>query len=220
MATPLQPHEDPDAITPAQIEAGRVLFAGPCDFVAGTETLDRLPPISLPEFGFVGRSNVGKSSLVNALTGRKTLARVSHTPGRTQQLNFFNLGDRLMLVDMPGYGFAKVSKSQSNAWNHLVRSYLRGRSSLRCVFILIDSRHGLKDSDRDVMKMLNDSAVSYRIILTKQDETKPAELAKTIASVETELQKHAAAFPHIYVTSAHDNTGLADVRAAIVKIAC
>lgn len=201
------------------IETARVLFAGPCDFVAGAETLDRLPPIGLPEFGFVGRSNVGKSTLVNALTGRKTLARVSHTPGRTQQLNFFNLGDHLLLVDMPGYGFAKVSKSQSKAWNHLVRSYLRGRSSLRCVFVLIDARHGMKDSDLVVMKLLNEAAVSYRLVLTKVDETKPDDLSQTQAQVQQALAAHPAAFPHIIATSGHSGTGIPELRAAILGLA-
>ncbi len=153
-------------MTDPRIESARVLFAGPCDFVAGAETLDRLPPITLPEFGFVGRSNVGKSSLVNAVTGRKTLARVSHTPGRTQQLNFFNLSQKLLLVDMPGYGFAKVSKAQSAAWNKLIRTFLRGRASLRCVFILIDSRHGIKDLDRDVMKLLDEAADTIQVSMS------------------------------------------------------
>jgi GTP-binding protein len=201
---------------PNLIESARVLFAGPCDFVAGTETLDRLPPMTLPEFGFVGRSNVGKSTLVNALTGRKTLARVSHTPGRTQQLNFFNLGARVMLVDMPGYGFAKVSKTQSKAWNHLVRSYLRGRANLRCVFVLVDARHGMKDSDRDVMALLDEAAVSYRIILTKADEAKAVDLAKTQDQVKAELLKHPAAYPDVLMTSGHDGTGIPELRAVLL----
>lgn len=204
-----------DKITAQDIEAARVLFAGPCDFVAGTETLDRLPPTSLPEFGFVGRSNVGKSSLVNALTSRKTLARVSHTPGRTQQLNFFNLSNRLLLVDMPGYGFAKVSKSQSNAWNKLVRSYLRGRQTLRCVFVLVDARHGLKDTDRNVMGLLNEAAVSYRIILTKADEAGKGEIEKTMTAINTALLKNPAAFPDVLATSAFKGTGIPELRAII-----
>lgn len=207
-----------EEVTPAEIEQARVLFAGPCDFVAGTETLDRLPPVTLPEFGFVGRSNVGKSSLVNALTGRKTLARVSHTPGRTQQLNFFNLSGRLLLVDMPGYGFAKVSKSQSGAWNKLVRDYLRGRSTLRCVFVLVDARHGLKDTDRNVMKLLDEAAVSYRIILTKVDEASKAEVEKTLAAVKSMLLKNPAAFPDVLATSAFEGTGIPELRAAVYNL--
>lgn len=207
-----------EQFTSDQIEVARILFSGPCAFVAGAETLDRLPVISLPEVGFVGRSNVGKSSLVNALTGRKTLARVSHTPGRTQQLNFFNLCDRLLLVDMPGYGFAKVSRVQSSAWNHLVRSYLKGRSSLRCVFILVDSRHGLKQADRDVMALLDESAVSYRIVLTKTDETTPENLRKTQEDLKVVLMKSPAAFPESLVTSAHDGTGIPVLRAVIASL--
>lgn len=211
--------DDIDTVTPEQIEAARKVFAGPCDFVAGTETIERLPPITFPEFGFVGRSNVGKSSLVNALTGRKTLARVSHTPGRTQQLNFFNLGDRLVLVDMPGYGFAKVSKSQSGAWNVLVRKYLRGRPSLQCVYVLIDGRHGIKDSDVDVMKLLDETAVSYRIVLTKADETKPTELKKTITDIEEILKSHGAAYPFVMATSAFTGVGIPELRAAVFGLA-
>ncbi len=211
--------DDIDILTPADIEAARKIFSGPCEFVAGTETLDRLPPATLPEFGFVGRSNVGKSSLVNALTGRKTLARVSHTPGRTQQLNFFNLGGQIMLVDMPGYGFAKVSKTQSRAWNHLVRDYLRGRSALQCVFVLVDARHGLKDTDRDVMKLLDETAVSYRIVLTKADEAKHTDLTKILGDVEAELKKYGAAYPFVTVTSAFEGKGIPELRAAISKLA-
>ncbi len=205
-------------IDPTLIESARVLFAGPCDFVAGAETLDRLPLQTLPEFGFVGRSNVGKSTLVNALTGRKTLARVSHTPGRTQQLNFFNLADRLILVDMPGYGFAKVSKSQSKAWNYLVRSYLRGRANLRCVFVLIDARHGMRDSDRDVMHLLNEAAVSYRLVLTKTDEVQPDDLKQTIDQVRVELAKNPAAYPDVTTTSGHQGDGIPDLRAIILGL--
>jgi GTP-binding protein len=204
-----------DTATPQQIEAARVLFAGPCDFVAGSETLDRIPDCTLPEFGFVGRSNVGKSSLVNALTSRKTLARVSHTPGRTQQLNFFNLGDKLLLVDMPGYGFAKVAKGQSNAWNKLIRTYLRGRPTLRCVFVLVDARHGLKESDLDVMKLLDEAAVSYRIVLTKSDEVKIGELAQVVEATQATLAKHAAAYPLVQPTSSQNGQGIPELRAAV-----
>lgn len=202
-------------MTDPRTESARILFAGPCDFVAGAETLDRLPPITLPEFGFVGRSNVGKSSLVNAVTGRKTLARVSHTPGRTQQLNFFNLSEKLLLVDMPGYGFAKVSKAQSAAWNKLIRTFLRGRAILRCVFILIDSRHGIKDLDRDVMKLLDEAAVSYRIVLTKCDQISESELSAMIEKTEAEIKKRPAAFPGVVPTSAEKGTGIPDLRTII-----
>ena len=208
----------PEVFTPEVIEDARKLFAQACDFVAGAETLDRLPPFTLPEFGFVGRSNVGKSTLVNALTGRKTLARVSHTPGRTQQLNFFSLGTRLLLVDMPGYGFANVSKTQSKAWNHLIRAYLRGRATLRCVFILVDSRHGLKDSDRDVMKLLDEAAVAYRIILTKTDEASAAESAKTQNDVREELKNHPAAWPDVLATSGHKGAGIPELRATLYSL--
>lgn len=205
-------------LDPDLIEAGRKIFAGACDFVAGTETLDRLPPISLPEISFVGRSNVGKSSLINALTGRKTLARVSHTPGRTQQLNFFNLANHLLLVDMPGYGYAKVSKTQSAAWNDLIRAYLRGRSSLRCVFVLIDGRHGLKEGDDDVMKLLDEAGVAYRILLTKCDELKKAELINVIAETEAALTKHPAAFPHVLATSSREALNIPELRATVLSL--
>lgn len=200
------------------IEQARKIFAGACDFVAGTETLDRLPPISLPEISFVGRSNVGKSSLINALTGRKTLARVSHTPGRTQQLNFFNLAQHLLLVDMPGYGYAKVSKTQSAAWNNLIRAYLRGRSSLRCVFVLIDSRHGPKEGDDDVMNLLDEAGVSYRILLTKCDELKKPDLANVTTETETALTKHPAAFPNVICTSAREALNIPELRATILSL--
>ncbi len=154
----------------AEMEAARKLFAGPCDFMLGVAGLEQLPEAHVSEVAFAGRSNVGKSSLLNALTGRNTLARTSNTPGRTQELNYFNLGDMLYMVDMPGYGYAKVSKEKIAKWTQLIFDYLRGRPTLRCVFILIDARHGLKDSDLDLMKMLDQAAVSYRIVLTKTDK--------------------------------------------------
>ena len=197
------------------LEHGRKLFAGPCDFMLGVAGLSQLPPDSLPEIALAGRSNVGKSSLVNALTGRKTLAKTSRTPGRTQQLNYFNLGGKLHMVDMPGYGYAKVSKSQKNAWNKLIRSYLKGRPSLRCVFILIDSRHGLKESDIEIMQMLDEAAVSYRIILTKCDKSRDDALEKLKGKIEAELKKHAAAFPLIMGTSSRKGFGLPELKAVI-----
>jgi len=202
---------------PLDIEAGRKLFAGACDFVLGVAGLQQLPHDDLPEIAFAGRSNVGKSSLLNALTGRNALARTSHTPGRTQQLNYFNLGDRLHLVDMPGYGYAKVSKSTRNEWHDLIFDYLRGRASLRCVMILIDARHGLKESDLDLMKTLDKTAVSYRIILTKTDKTKQAERDALIDKIRVELKKHSAAHPDIILTSSHKDQGIAELRAIMER---
>ncbi len=201
------------------IERARVVFAGPCDFVAGAATLDRLPDFSAPEIAFAGRSNVGKSSLINAVTGRSALARTSNTPGRTQQLNFFDLGSRLTLVDMPGYGYAKVSKEQKASWDHLIREYLRGRPTLRCVFILIDSRRGIKESDEEIMDMLDESAVSYRVILTKADEESPAHIAKISDDILAALRKRPAAFNAVLATSSEKGTGIAALRAAILTIA-
>ena len=203
----------------AELEAARKLFAGDCDFMLGVAGLNQLPEANMPEIAFAGRSNVGKSSLVNALTGRNTLAKTSHTPGRTQQLNFFNLGNRLYMVDMPGYGYAKVSKTQRDAWTQLIFDYLRGRPTLRCVFILIDSRHGLKDSDIELMKMLDETAVQYRIILTKTDKVKNEALKKVSDKIVAKLKTHAAAFPQITTTSAHKGGGIPDARAVIASYA-
>ncbi|KZD06297.1 GTP-binding protein [Oceanibaculum pacificum] len=203
----------------AALEAGRLLFAQECGFVAAAETLDRLPPDSLPEIAFAGRSNVGKSSLVNALTGRKTLARTSNTPGRTQQLNFFKLGERLLLVDLPGHGYAKVSKSQSKNWTFLVKDYLRGRVALRRVCLLVDARHGLKDNDRELMALMDKAAVVYQVVLTKTDKTKPAELAAMIETLSAELSKRTAAYPVIFPTSALEGAGIEALRAELATLA-
>lgn len=200
-----------------EIEAARKLFAGPCDFVLGVAALSQLPDAALPEVAFAGRSNVGKSSLVNALTNRKTLAKTSATPGRTQQLNYFNLGGALYMVDMPGYGYAKVSKTQVAEWTRLIYDYLRGRPTLRCVFILIDSRHGLKESDLELMKMLDETAVSYRIILTKADKVKDQDLAKIKQAIMVTLKNHAAAYPDILATSAEKGAGIPELRAVIAS---
>lgn len=199
----------------ADIEAARVLFAGPCDFVLGVAALPQLPFADRPEIAFAGRSNVGKSSLVNALTGRKTLANVSNTPGRTQQLNFFDLGGKLYMVDMPGYGYAKVSKDQRSGWQDLIRAYLRGRPSLRSVFILIDSRVGFKESDLEIMEMLDETAVSYRIVLTKVDKMKAPALEKIRAAISGRLEKRAAAHPDVLSTSAEKGMGIPEMRAVI-----
>ncbi|MBK6896292.1 MAG: YihA family ribosome biogenesis GTP-binding protein [Alphaproteobacteria bacterium] len=205
--------------TDQQIEAARILFSGPCDFMLGVAGLEQLPETDRPEVAFAGRSNVGKSSLVNALTGRKTLARTSNTPGRTQQLNFFNLGDALNLVDMPGYGYAKVSKTQIADWTKLIFKYLRGRANLRCVFVLVDARHGLKDSDGELMDMLDEAAVSYRVVLTKIDKIKDQERETTAQETLAALSKRAAAFPGISLTSAEKGTGIPDLRAVIAGYA-
>ncbi len=198
-------------------EKARKIFAGNCDFIVGADVIDRIPPDTLPEIAFVGRSNVGKSSLINALTNRNALARTSHTPGRTQQLNFFNLGDKFLLVDMPGYGYAKVSKEMKRNWKKLINTYLKGRASLRCVFVLVDSRHGLKDVDKEIMEMLDIAAVPYRIVLTKIDKQKKEEADKIRIKIETELKKHAAAFPTIYETSSERKIGLEELRLVAIK---
>lgn len=201
--------------TKEQLEAARLLFAGPCDFMLGVAGLSQLPAAVRNEIAFAGRSNVGKSSLVNALTGRKTLARTSNTPGRTQELNYFNLGDQLYMVDMPGYGYAQVSKEKSAAWTRLIFDYLRGRPTLRCVYVLIDGRHGLKDVDQELMGMLDKAGVLYRIVLTKADKVKAAELAQIIEKTEAALKKHPAAFPKVSVTSSEKGLGIPELRAVL-----
>ena len=201
------------------LEAGRKLFTQECRFVTGAAARDHLPASERAEVAFAGRSNVGKSSLINALTGRRTLARISHTPGRTQQINFFDLGGRLMLVDLPGYGYARASKTRIRAWTALVNDYLSGRPNLRRACLLIDSRHGLKEGDRTVMKMLDEAAVSYQAVLTKADKTKPAALATVVADLHRELATHGAAHPEIAVTSAVTGDGIAELRAALAALA-
>ena len=185
----------------------------------GVARIDGLPPDELPEIAFAGRSNVGKSSLVNALTGRKTLARTSHTPGRTQQLNFFNLGGRLMLVDLPGFGYARAPKSEVHAWSTLIRDYLRGRVGLRRLCLLIDSRRGIGPRDFEVMDLLHKAAVPYQIILTKADKTKTAALNACVAEISAALKTRAAAMPDIMTTSARTRNGIAELRAELRTLA-
>ena len=205
-------------------EDGRLLFAGPCEFIFANARPDDLPPLGPPEIAFAGRSNVGKSSLLNALTNRKTLARVSHTPGRTQQLNFFALGGsspdlaRLRLIDMPGYGYAAVAKAKAASWGALARDYLRGRAQLLRVFVLIDGRHGLKDSDHATMKQLDVAAVSYAVVLTKRDEVKPADQAARIEATLAALRPHPAAYPDVIFTSSRSGEGIAELRGHIAQI--
>lgn len=200
-------------------EAARKLFAGPCDFVWGATSAENLPPERLNEVAFVGRSNAGKSSLINALTGRKSLARVSQTPGATRQINFFNLADCLMLVDLPGYGFAKRSKSEAEAWQEMIFSYLRRRARLRRVALLIDARRGAMESDLDVMALLDRTAVSYGLVLTKADALKPAERAEALAKAAAEAGRHTAALHEVQLTSALSGDGIAALRTHLAALA-
>jgi GTP-binding protein len=205
--------------TAEQIEAGRRLFAAMCHFVAGAAAVASLPPFEAPEIAFAGRSNVGKSSLVNALTGRATLARVSSKPGHTRQLNFFDLGGRLTLVDLPGYGFAQVSKSLKQSWQDLAVAYLRGRPTLKRICLLIDARHGVKDSDRETMRNLDKTAVVYQLILTKCDLIPPAAIARAIAAAAEDAAKHPAAHPEVLATSSETGAGIPELRAELAMLA-
>ena len=209
----------PGAVDPDLVDAGRRLFAREARFVAGAADPGALPSETLPEIAFAGRSNVGKSSLVNALTGRRMLARTSKTPGRTRQLNFFDLGGELMLVDLPGYGYADASRAAIESWTALVRRYLRSRAALRRVCLLIDSRHGLKEPDRPVLQMLDQAAVSYQIVLTKTDKLGTGELTATAERVAAALAAHTAAHPEIHLTSAEEHRGIAALRATLAAFA-
>jgi GTP-binding protein len=202
------------------IEDGRKLFAGDWQFFWASPSIETLPPMEGVEVAFAGRSNVGKSSLINALTGRNALARTSHTPGRTQELIFFEGPDKtgLHLVDMPGYGYASAPKAKVASWTKLIHSFLQGRSNLARVYVLIDSRHGLKEIDQDVLTTLDKSAVSYQVVLTKADQVKPAELDARLAEVGAALAKHPAAFPEVLVTSSRTGAGMAELRAAMVRL--
>lgn len=199
-------------------EQARRLFAGRVEFLLSAPALKFLPEPEEPEIAFAGRSNVGKSSLLNALTGRKSIARASVTPGRTQELNFFEVGEpcQLRLVDMPGYGFAKAPLAVVEKWKRLVRDFLRGRVVLKRVLVLIDARHGVKDVDREMMKMLDESAVGYRLVLTKADKIKASELEAVLAATQAEARKHPAAFPVVHATSAEKGMGIEELRAAVL----
>ncbi len=199
-------------------ERARKLLTGRVEFLLSAPQLKFLPDPVVPEVAFAGRSNVGKSSLLNALTGRKALARASVTPGRTQELNFFEVGDPLAmrLVDMPGYGFAKAPVKVVERWKALVREFLRGRQVLKRTLVLIDSRHGVKDVDRETLAMLDEAAVGYRLVLTKADKIKASDLAAVTAATEAEARKRIAAFPHVHVTSAEKGMGIAELRAAVL----
>jgi GTP-binding protein len=207
--------------TKSEIARGEALFKSPCTFVKGVVAIDGLPQDGRHEVAFAGRSNVGKSSLINALTGHKSLARVSVTPGRTREINFFTLGkdEAFYLVDMPGYGYARASKAAVKSWTRLIQDYLKGRRELKRVFLLIDARHGLKESDREIMTLMDEAAVSYQGVLTKADKPKAAELAAIEAKVESELAKRPAAYPQLIATSARTGAGIPELRAAIAATA-
>lgn len=213
VAFPVAPEPDE-----AAAEKGRLLFAGPVDFVKGVVKMDGLPPSDRPEVCFAGRSNVGKSSLINALTGRKGIARASNTPGRTQEINYFTLGDHGYLVDLPGYGFAQAPVAVVAKWQALLKQYLAGRATLRRAFALIDARHGVKPVDHEILTLLDRSAVPFQVVVTKADKVSRATLDETVKQVEAELQKHPAAFPEIVVTSSEKGVGIATLRSIIAEL--
>ncbi len=201
------------------IERGRLLFAQECRFLRPIVSLEDVPDTELPEVAFIGRSNVGKSSLINALTGRNALARVSNTPGRTREINLFDLGRQLILVDLPGYGFARVAKAQSAAWRQLISGYLKGRPQLARVCLLIDSRHGVKDSDEEMMGLLDGAAVSFQTVLTKIDKIAATEIPNVLNATTSATSKHTAGHPDVFVTSAETGAGLPELRAALADVA-
>ena len=206
------------AFSPAELARGEALFRGPCTFVKGVVSVADLPKDGRAEVAFAGRSNVGKSSLINALTGRTSLARVSVTPGRTRELNFFTLG-ALYLVDMPGYGYARAPKKAVKGWTRLIGDYLKGRRELKRVFLLVDARHGIKPNDKETMMLLDEAAMSYQVVLTKADKPKASELEAVQAKVASELAKHPAAYPQVLTTSARMGGGIEELRAAIAALA-
>jgi GTP-binding protein len=206
------------AFSPAEIEAGRRLFAGEWRFLSAASSAASLPPTASPEIAFAGRSNVGKSSLLNALTGRRGLARTSNTPGRTQELLFFGGSGQVVLVDMPGYGYAAAAKTKVTAWTRLVHEYLRGRATLMRVYLLVDARHGLMAADDEILETLDQAAVSYQIVLTKSDRVSASELSPRLADVQAALKRHPAAYPELLATSARSGEGIPELRAAIGRL--
>ncbi len=207
--------EDPDALA---LEAGRKLLTSEVEFLKGVVAMDGLPPADRLEVCFAGRSNVGKSSLINALTGRRAIARTSNTPGRTQEINYFTAGDSHYLVDLPGYGFAKAPLPVVEKWQRLLKAYLSGRANLRRAFLLVDMRHGVKDVDAEIMKLLNQSAVTFQVVLTKADKLSTADQDKTLAQVRAALAKHPAAYPELVVTSSEKGAGIPTLRAIIAGL--
>lgn len=202
-----------------RLERGRLVFAAPCRFLLGAAAAGQIPDVGPPEVAFAGRSNVGKSSLLNALTGRRDLARASVTPGRTREINFFDLGGRLRLVDLPGFGYARASRKDAERWHGLARAYLKGRASLRRALLLVDARRGLSPPDADLMRLLDESGVPYQIVLTKADKVKPSDLEAATEAIAAALARRPAAHPAILRTSAQTGEGVAELRAALAELA-